>query len=729
MSKVRLSVDYLSVVDGKRQDDSSSRGDRWAARQRSRRSGIAIVESGGVLRFKPDRGTLVVLAEPDLAGGVDAGPLVADWIASAFAEDSSRSITSSLTHALQSADRQLTKENLKSLSSDRRSVAVVCAVARGDDLYLAQVGSTLALRLRDGELAIIGEVPPSEPISFACTLGQDCEIDIHLCRESVRPGDVVVLSSTALLRIASGREIARCLQRGNSREIVDSLFHVYETSLSPEDFSAVIMVLDDSRLDARRGRSARKDVDESADHPDLDLPRKHEQPGKEMARRPVERVSRSRIGHKDPAELEEDWREPSRVPDHIPSPIKPLRANRAARTRGRKIEPKRILMFAVLPILLFAVASSCAFFLVRGYQAVEQREQAQSILQKSEQLEKEAQSAQDAVLKRRLLAEADKLAAEAAAAKPDDASISATRDRIRNQLDQLSNTVRLTSARKLVDLGQEVKGSNPAKLIVQGIDLYILDKGSDRLYKYLLDASGDQLQPNANPVIVKGRDRIGDAVVGRLVAIAWVPPGGLRVRGALLFVDDGGNVYEYDPGRGLAALKVAGNLRPDAIQAIGGYAGSLYVLAPKQNQLVWFPPAGQGYEKGPYNYVNPDAKVDLSTAIDFVVDSSLFVLHSTGRVDRFYAGRPQQFDGSAADLPMKSATAIYASPSTNSVYVVDAGNQRVVQFSRDGHFERQFRYRGSDNVFNNLKGISIDEKRGKLYILNDRKVFVADVPK
>jgi hypothetical protein len=161
---------------------------------------------------------------------------------------------------------------------------------------------------------------------------------------------------------------------------------------------------------------------------------------------------------------------------------------------------------------------------------------------------------------------------------------------------------------------------------------------------------------------------------------------------------------------------------------VGGYAGSIYVLAPRSSQLIWFASTPQGYEKSPFAYVNPEATVDFSTAVDLAVDASVFVLHSTGKVERFSAGLPQKFDSSTPDVPLKSPTTLFASATTKSVYVVDGANQRIVQFSKDGHFERQLRYGGPENLFNGLRAIDVDEDRGKLYFLSDRKLFVADIP-
>ncbi|MBI2953510.1 MAG: hypothetical protein HYY30_04290 [Chloroflexi bacterium] len=799
MNRVRISVDHISVVNGVAQGEgraslalgrrtrrpvpggsanapaSSGRG-RLRGRQ-GERAGIVVAESSGILNFKPNKGKLIVVAEPDLDGGIQAGPLVADSISREFFGDASPSVTSSLAHALRAANVLLSRENLKSLSPDRRSVAVACAVVRDDDLYLAQIGPSLALRLRDGELAIIGEPLRAEPLSFACALGQDCEIEVQLYHDAINPGDILLLCSPSLLRMASGGEIMTCLENPNSAAIVENLLHLHRVSLNPEDFSAVALVVEGSGINTvrgadswqragrrhggggnvREGRKGERNAEEG-NVGDKDGGTRHGRAqgrsgadvrvgdGARDARGAVERAAlgqrRGRTaaqGFAEPGEGEEEHRsfedrrrgrgraQSLAETDGVWSNTRPLAQRDGA--RRRRFDFRRILVFALIPLIFVGVAASVGIYLLQEYQTNERKEQALAILAKAAQAEQDAQGTQDIAIKRRLLSQADQLAEQAIAARPGDQDSFVVRERIHNALDQLSNGVRLGSARRLVDLGQDVKESDPTGLLLQGIDLYVLDRGADRIYKYLLDASGDQLQSNPNPVVVRRGDTIGDGVVGRIIKITWVPAGGQRLRDALVFIDDAGGVYEYDPTRGLARLKMTGALSPGEIQAVGGYAGSLYVLAPKQRQLVWYPPTAQGYEKSPYSYVNPETETDLTTAADFAVDSNLFVLHSTGKIERFYAGRRQQFDSATPDAPLKSPSAIFASPSARSVYVVDVGNQRVVQFSRDGHFERQLRYGGSDNIFRNLKEIGVDEQRAKLYVLSDRQVFVADLPK
>ena len=62
------------------------------------------------------------------------------------------------------------------------------------------------------------------------------------------------------------------------------------------------------------------------------------------------------------------------------------------------------------------------------------------------------------------------------------------------------------------------------------------------------------------------------------------------------------------------------------------------------------------------------------------------------------------------------------------IYVADAGNRRVVQLNKDGRFIRQFKPRDEQGVdFSTLRSLFVDELAGKLYLLNDRALYVANI--
>ncbi len=60
--------------------------------------------------------------------------------------------------------------------------------------------------------------------------------------------------------------------------------------------------------------------------------------------------------------------------------------------------------------------------------------------------------------------------------------------------------------------------------------------------------------------------------------------------------------------------------------------------------------------------------------------------------------------------------------------MADAGNQRVVQLNKDGRFVRQFKPRDEEEIdFSTLRSVFVDELTGKLYLLNDHALYIANI--
>jgi DNA-binding beta-propeller fold protein YncE len=101
-----------------------------------------------------------------------------------------------------------------------------------------------------------------------------------------------------------------------------------------------------------------------------------------------------------------------------------------------------------------------------------------------------------------------------------------------------------------------------------------------------------------------------------------------------------------------------------------------------------------------------------------------------GTIRKFEGGVPVEFQVDGIDKPLGRSTAIYTAPDdvAQFIYVADAGNKRVVQLNKDGRFVRQFKPRDEESVdFNTLRSVFVDELSGKLYLLNDQALYVANI--
>jgi len=78
--------------------------------------------------------------------------------------------------------------------------------------------------------------------------------------------------------------------------------------------------------------------------------------------------------------------------------------------------------------------------------------------------------------------------------------------------------------------------------------------------------------------------------------------------------------------------------------------------------------------------------------------------------------------------PLSDPTAIFTSADVKSIYVADAAGERIVQFSKEGRYERQLRCRAGQGTMKDLRDILVDEARGKIYFLAGNVLREANWP-
>jgi hypothetical protein len=299
--------------------------------------------------------------------------------------------------------------------------------------------------------------------------------------------------------------------------------------------------------------------------------------------------------------------------------------------------------------------------------------------------------------------------------KTDDPDLLKQREATQTSLDRINHVSRIFYFGPL----QEFASTAPEhidlrKVVVQDINVFVLDLGTDRVYKFLLNDAKDGLKPlEGDQVLLRKGDQRGDVVVDELLDMAWVEAGGFRGSSTLLTVDKKGNVLEYEPMLGLGQMP---NL--DHTTWVEPTATTGFVLT------------NAGYEGTPASYIQSETAVDLSKAVDLAIDGNVYVLHSDGMISKYREGKGVPFPQTNLDTPLKSPRSLFVTGSLDEggyVYIVDSGNQRIVQFSKAGEFLRQFR--ASDATYmNDLRSIFIEEEAKRLFLLNGSRLYMAYLP-
>jgi len=404
------------------------------------------------------------------------------------------------------------------------------------------------------------------------------------------------------------------------------------------------------------------------------------------------------------------------LPKSEPTPTKKARPA----TRGKQPQPATgsrrwiaiLLAIPVLAVLLYAVTR---------YQYERSRQaHIKQLLQTAEEARSSADMSPAIVDQRAKLRLAITALDEALTLKPGDQEISAQRQTLQEQLDSKNYVSRLLYFGELKEFPDtESAKSELSAVIVHGIDIYVLDVGTDRVYKYLLSSTKDSLQDvGGEPVLVRRGDQRDGIIIDELLDIVWVDPG-TGLDSNLLILDKKGHILQNDP---LTSWR-----NPVAAAT---FNANLYVLDPPANAVLKYEPTNAGYDASPSNYIQAPANANLNVAVDISIDGSVYVLQADGTITKYFKGLSVPFPMTNLDEPLRAAGCIFVSGSGDqegSVYVADTGNQRILRFSKDGIFQRQYRGREAANL-NALKSLYVDETDKKLYLTNSNKLYWVKLP-
>jgi hypothetical protein len=377
-----------------------------------------------------------------------------------------------------------------------------------------------------------------------------------------------------------------------------------------------------------------------------------------------------------------------------------------------------------------AVAAGLFVLFYLGYLAVQvparilrDSSEAAAALEKvaqAEQRERDALGQSDPIARRQLLGEANQLAFQAAAQRPGSGAAATALARIQSEYQAATGTTRLAAPTKAVSLP-----TNGDQMLLADTDLFILDRSNSRVYSYLLDVDSTSAAPTTNPVLVRNSDHVGPATVGDLSQITWIPAGGSRKASDLLVLDTAGFLLQYEPTQGLGLLSLRDPAGWVDASNVRGYDGNLYALYPKQGHLTVYAPEPSGYDGRADDYFPPGTSVDLSDVETFSIDRDLFLVHASGRIERFIDGKPMPFAGPPDDVAPRHPVGI--ATSETSIFVGDPARARIIQVSRTGAFERVLSA-DDPSVLANLRDLALSADGTALFVLSGQTVFRYLVP-
>lgn len=709
-----------------------------------RPAGTLVHEPTSRLGWGARRGSLYVLVE--LFGPPDGRTEVANELAAAVRDgyfDRRGSTTAGLQQALLRANDVLLAENRNSLPGQRWTAGISAMALREGDLFVAQAGPAAAFLVRGGQVTRFPSASPGLGLAPAqgldsASLGEQPDVHVDLFHAQVREGDLALLVHSHLAGRLSPQSWADVLSRGS----VDDLLRSLVAAAAGDDVQALavklggtgvqpVVIVSGPDEQAAPPQPVRGASPASAAQPvgtgeDRFLPKLGQVVLAALAALGggfltlLKRMVPDRVSPEMGEAAQPDPDEPA---GQLPVPSKVSVPGQARAPVAQKLLTA---VAIVMPLIVIAVV---LYLVIQRGQA--QRAEIDALRQSAGQNWQLAEGA-DATLARAHLNEAEQTLDELLLRQPDNADAQDLRGRVRARLDEINQVRRITW---VAGLKTYLADADLSRVVVQGVNVFVMDKNSGRVYHHQLDEFQQVLEPaTVDNVLLSRGDLVGDVLVGDLVDMVWMPTGGGRQKASLVILESEGSLLEYDPTtQELVSLKVAATETWEFPKLVGSYFGRFYVLDTTAGSILRYQPTRDGYSSPPDGWLQGEA--DLAGVIDMAIGDSIYLLNRDGQFRKFSAGEPDLFDISDWDSPPDGPGALFTRPpdEAKSVYVADRGNNRIVQSGKDGRFQRQFRIGDTlESEFGEaLKGVSslfVDEIGGRAYFLSGKTLYVMVLP-
>lgn len=693
---------------------------------------VGVATSPALSLFKRRRGQLFTVLEPSRPESDGICQRLIQAIEDEYFRDSSRSITSSLRSALVAANEVLLAENSKFPPDKQFRVGVCCAAVRDEDVFIAQVAPANAFILHEGVVrrvfssySLVSETGTIATSRASDSLGSRLDPHVNFGFSHLEQGDIVVLASGAYWKLVPDRYILEASKHADPDIAASELYGCYTAHSRRPTTSLVVVRVGETlggQATARNVRTSRETNEPAAAR----------RQAASQARTRVEMPERGSPGviRAILARLPLPFREQAEKGQAVRSSAgkasvklrkpPPMRSERRRRPRWISTAVNMLALAAVFVALGGLGITAWRTWLVGDPVALMQQAQEKRAL---------AASAETQSAARALLSQSYELVSKAlqAGSNQDATALAST---VLDEMDKLDGVVRINRATPLVDFAPIADKSDLTQIVVDGDALYVLDEAQDRVLSYTLGADGRSVQDaSKHASLVRRGERVEGKVAGDLLSLAWMPAGQLRTAPALFMLESGRSVLSYDRAAGLSRIDVAESNKWGTIQTISGFGGGLYLLDTKNRSVYYYPPTKGGYESQPYTIIDSRGRADLSKAIDIVLDGNLYTLESNGTIRRFTReGRPLDFVGDLPNGPVKAPKGLFASAATRSVYLLDAGEERIVQFTPEGKFQRQLKADGKTVAFKEVRDLFVDEAARRVYLLARKSLVVFDLP-
>jgi hypothetical protein len=645
--------------------------------------------------------------------------------------ESSGSVTAALRKAIIETNRLLLAHNLNSATTLREG-AVTCVVFKGDEIFFAQVGEAFALIGRN-----IGiERLPTAESRKSTPLGRTAGIDIHYYHNWLQAGDMMLLADPRLSH-ASTSTFEPVLINSNVETGLGMV-----TDIVGEDSARLILAqftdeapgyLPDAALPPARATSRQH------------LPPPTQQPIRENESHQINEVdevneSVPSVANVDVEVVETTARRAtakaalglSQTTAWMADLLEKVRPSTEGSDDSHSWALPAFLAIAI-PIIVGVVVVGVYLQRGRAVQFGEMKSDISNALLTARDAPSEAESE---VLYKNVLG----MINEAELLRPNDGDIASYRSEALLGLDGLVGVSRLNGKLFHVFSSDSMLSAVAmSETVDEGI--YVLDSVNNQVFRLQLTEDFDNGEEMDPELVIFEAQVLGSHIVGAVTDIMWRPSGNQVTRDGLAMLDSRGALISHFPNFSDTRAVPLG-LASDWVQPIKltTFNERIYILDPGA-QVIWrYFAEGEGFTTSEdQRYIEFVEDADIGNVVDLAIyseDGSVLLLYNDGRLRRYVNGR---FLWSESNLPTSGLESPLISPTAikivgrglnSSIFVLDPGSDRIVQFSLGGTYLAQ--YKASDEagseVFAEADDFVVLENPLRIIVTAGNHLYIATLP-
>jgi hypothetical protein len=644
--------------------------------------------------------TFFILVLP--SGEVTAPVAFYEQMASLAAEryfNSTGSVTAGLRSVFISLNQDLYEHNTGG-AKRQYEASTLCAVLRGDELFLGRVGAGVGLYLCDGEVTPFPTEFQNDDALFGPPMGIHPVPDIKMSRYTVAQGARMILADVRLadadmekMRAALGRnDIAEVLN--GFKEVAGSGLTLMAAEFVPPEAPSPIPV---------------KEAHSTARAPEpKPVPAAEAAPPAPVAETPKPPRGSPVLGAaalKTAGAMDKTNHLLGRI---FPAPEEGKRPflRPSAVTGAAILLPVSIV---VLVMVMFLSGTDSSQFDLCVQEAQKAAILARSITSSDRNGTLAAWKAVNEVVTR-----CNKLRAG-------DPSLAALTREGQNVVDHLFQI-----ERRETNVLASFPNATISHMVLQGTFLYVLDSEGQQVSQLSLGQDGRSVVSRQFIPSMRINATVQNRRITGLVDLFWSED-----TTQILALDKSGVLVECSP-RFLQScdsqqlLNAENWNRPIAVTS---WQGKLYILDPGANQIWRYEASGGTYANSPIEYFQGDNRPDLRSAVDFSIDDdkgSVYILLANGTVLRFVSGNqvPFAFTGFPGEQTPKSADALFLNndPTSLTMFVTSQADRTIYETTHGGTFTSMYRAFNEDN-FATLSDLSMDANQQVIYAASGNTIY------